>query len=195
MLGRRVRGVKAGVQRRYQTLARRATSRAAVVNSHGPALSGNHVLDRGRNRLGRPQVSRAAVACPPLSIRRIEAVSVQASAGVGLERIHDALRAIQPRYDGVKVTILHMGRAQCPSPPRASLGKRLKDTSPAAGIQGIRPLGHAAPIGLKPTLGRRQIGRPGHVVRAVGRLARVAVEPCAVARESDEIGLRHGAMG
>jgi hypothetical protein len=73
----------------------RDTSRLQLVrleNAHGLTLLDNDILHRRRDMLWLPQPSCASMACPSLSVRRIQVHPVQTATGVSFEVAHNSLR-------------------------------------------------------------------------------------------------------
>src|ERR1019366_980764 len=89
------------------------------IYRHHVALPIQGVIDRLDNGFFRPQIPRAAVRGPALSIGVVETSPIQSLACIGLARTQDELWLTLRRYDQMHMPGTNMQRMECPSPKPA----------------------------------------------------------------------------
>ena len=92
-----------------------------LEHAHGLTMPGNDILHRRRDVLWLPQPSCASMACPSLSVRRIQAHPVQTAAGVSFEAGHNSLWRNLCFDHRVHAIASHVGRQQTPASMHAHL--------------------------------------------------------------------------
>jgi hypothetical protein len=125
--------------------------------------------------------------CPSLPTGFFAGESIQSTAGIGLEIVHDLLGRNLRLRDDVHVIGPYMRSQEIPTTARTNLLKRLQHDRAAIAVQPIRRLIHLS----KFRCNAPGIGLDGwaskQIVMPVYGTGFLAVEVCAVAGKSDEV--------